>query len=180
MKKTTFQLYFRHSIVIFLLLFLFSIPALTRAVEGLDIDIKYPITSPLELFDDIKQWQYEKSSPQIFTPCFSISGKTDVHMRYNTTLLAGFSYRNTKYLVSATDEQLMLFDRTRTSFFQTSFGYNEDSVFVTYRKSSWYGFEKDILSTGAHLITEGRGYLGEISVRTNRFNTMSDYTISST
>ncbi len=180
MKKTISQLFSRHYRVIFLLLFFFSIPALTRAVEGLHVDIKYPITSPLELFADIKQWQYEKSSPQIFNPYFSISGKTDVHMRYNTTLLAGFSYRNTQYLVSATDEHLTLFDNMRTKSFQTSFGYNEDSVFVAYKKSSWYGYEKDILSTGAHVVTEGRGYLGEISLRTNRFNTMSDYTISST
>lgn len=160
----------------FILIFL---PIEIFAVEGVDVNITYPLTSPRELFSEIEDWKYVRSGPHIFSPTFEFTGETNRELNTNLELNSGFSYHNIRQTIEAGRRQLSIYDSIKTDYLKSSFHYKDDSLFLRYKNSSWFDVRKEIFSFASYLTTEGKDYIGEISTSFNHFDKRNDYTISS-
>lgn len=155
------------------------LPIESFAVEGVDVNITYPLTSPIELFSEIEDWKYVKSSPHIFSPIFEFTGEINRELNTNSELITGFSYHNIRQTIEAGRRQLSIYDSTKTDYLKSSFHYKDDSLSLRYKNSSWFDIRKEIFSFDSYLTTEEKGYIGEISTSFKRFDKRNDYSISS-
>ncbi|GAJ22890.1 unnamed protein product, partial [marine sediment metagenome] len=125
----------------FILIFL---PIEIFAVEGVDVNITYPLTSPRELFSEIENWKYVRSGPHIFSPTFEFTGETNRELNTNLELNSGFSYHNIRQTIEAGRRQLSIYDSIKIDYLKSSFHYKDDSLFLRYKKSSWFDVRKEI------------------------------------
>ena len=168
----------RLPILILLLSLIILLPNTSYSIEGMDVNITYPFTPPTELFKDIEEWEYIKSTPPL-SPMFELTGEINRELDYNTELNIGFTHPNTNYAIYVGRKEFSIYDSTKTDFIGTSFQYNEDSISLRYRNTTWFDLRKEIFSFTSYLITEKDGYLWELFANTDRFDKNHDYTISS-
>jgi len=168
----------RLPILILLLSLIILLPDTSYSIEGMDVNITYPFTPPTELFKDIEEWEYVKSTPPL-SPMFKLTSEINRELNYNTELNIGFTHPNTNYAIDVGRKEFSIYDSTKTDFIGTSFQYNEDSISLRYRNTTWFDLKKETFSFTSYLITEKDGYLWELFANTDRFDRNYDYTISS-
>ncbi|TES91325.1 MAG: hypothetical protein E3J87_07995 [Candidatus Cloacimonadota bacterium] len=164
------------TIFFFLLIFL---PNAGFGVEGMDVDITYPLTPPEKLFKGMEEWRYARTPFPSFFPIFDLNGETNRKLDYNTEITAGFVYLNTRQTIKAGRKGLSIYDSTKTDYIKSSIYYKKDSLSIGYRNSSWFDLRKELLSFDSYLITEGKDYIGEIEINSNHFEKRNDYSLSS-
>lgn len=167
-----------NKITIFFSLLIF-LPNASYSVEGMDVDITYPLTPPEELFKGMEEWRYARTSSHPFSPIFDLNGETSWKLDYNTELIAGFVYLNTRQTIEAGRKGLSIYDSTKTDYIKSSFYYKKNSLSIGYRNSSWFDLRKELLSFDSYLTIEGKDYIGEIEINSNHFEKRNDYSLSS-
>lgn len=167
-----------NKITIFFSLLIF-LPNASFGVEGMDVDITYPLTPPEELFKGMEEWRYARTPPPSFSPIFDLTGETCRKLDYNIELTTGFAYLNTGQTIEAGRKELSIYDSTKTDYIKSSFHYKKDSLSIGYRNSSWYDLRKELLSFDSYITKEGKNYIGEIEINSNRFENRNDYCLSS-
>jgi len=153
-------------------------PVICSGVEGMYVDIPYPITPPGDLLQGIEEWKYQKPTPH-FLPLFFLGARIDQNRKYDAELTTGFSYAQIKQKVEVKRKQISLFDNTHVDYASASFHNNEDSLFCGYKTSSWWNLQKDITDLASHFTAETKGFIFEVSSRTRYFAGKNDYELSS-
>lgn len=180
-KKISFSISSSHirSLIfpLFLSLIIF-LPKASYSVEGMDVNITYPLTPPRELFGDIKSLQYVRSHTHTISPIFRYSGEINKDFNYNTGITTGFSYLKTQFIIEAEKRELSIFDCTKTDNIKSLFNNNEDSLSLQYKNTTWYGFGKEISSFVSYFVVEKDGNIGEFYSNLHHINKKNEYDIS--
>lgn len=166
-------------VAIYLILVFILIAQEIFAIEGMEVNITYPLTPPSEVFSEIEEWKYVRTPSHIFSPIFRFSGEANREFIYNVGLNTGFSYLNTSYTLHAERKALSIYDSTKTDCIKTSLHYKNDSLSLGYRNSSWFDLRKEVFSFTSYFTTESKNYIGEISTNLSQFEKINNYSLSS-
>lgn len=159
-------------------LFLIFLPIICLGVEGMDIDIPYPLTPPKVLFGEIKDLQYIHSKSRIATPLFHLLSEANGDFIYNFYTMGGIHHINSQYKIEAERREVALINNYETGNLRASFNREEDSLSLEYKNMTWYDLSKEITSFTTHFTMEMEGYFGEVSSHYNYFESKNDYHFS--
>ena len=160
-----------------LLLLLLTTPC--AAVEGLRVDIPYPLTPPTELFPSIDHWKYIPISPRLRLPRAAIMTELDINREYNACFDAAHRIGDFKHCLAAQRSHILIIDDAHQFRAHSSLHLRGDSLSLQYLASQWHGLEKSVYGFASHLSKSGGGYRTQISASFHRADSLNDYTITS-